>query len=212
MDIRPETQYTQDTICKIHGNQGEGIPKCGFFDLYKGEQNTYRRRYRDKVRSRDWRNDHPETAPPGDPSHKQPPNPGTIADAKKILLTGAWYSCLLWGSASAWQIQKWMLTVIHWTEHRVPSVGARENTQLAEGFCALIEGTTIWTNQYSQSSLGLNYQLKKTHSRTCVSSSVCSRRWTNWTSVEREALRLMKILCFRNARARKREWVDWGAG
>jgi hypothetical protein len=48
-----------------------------------------------------------ETAPPGDPSHKQPPNPDTIADANKSLLKGAWYSCLLRGSASAWLIQKW---------------------------------------------------------------------------------------------------------
>jgi hypothetical protein len=35
-------------------------------------------------------------------------------------------ACLLRGSASAWQIQKWMLTVIHWTEHRVPNEGDRE--------------------------------------------------------------------------------------
>jgi hypothetical protein len=55
------------------------------------------------------RKDHPETAPPRDPSHNQPPNPDTIVYANKILLIGAWYSCLLWGSASAWQIQKWML-------------------------------------------------------------------------------------------------------
>jgi hypothetical protein len=34
-------------------------------------------------------NDHPETAPPGVPSHKQPPNPDTIVDANKSLLTGA---------------------------------------------------------------------------------------------------------------------------
>ena len=34
-------------------------------------------------------NDHPETAPLGDPSHKQPPNPETVADANKSLLTGA---------------------------------------------------------------------------------------------------------------------------
>jgi hypothetical protein len=27
--------------------------------------------------------------PPGDPSHKQPPNPDTMADANKSLLTGA---------------------------------------------------------------------------------------------------------------------------
>jgi hypothetical protein len=35
------------------------------------------------------RNDHPETALLGDPSHKQPPNPDPMADANKGLLTGA---------------------------------------------------------------------------------------------------------------------------
>jgi hypothetical protein len=30
-------------------------------------------------------------------------------------------------------IQKWMLTVIYWMEHRVPNEGARESTQGAEG-------------------------------------------------------------------------------
>ena len=30
--------------------------------------------------------DHPETTPPGDPSHNQPPNTDTIAHASKILL------------------------------------------------------------------------------------------------------------------------------
>ena len=34
-------------------------------------------------------------------------------------------------------------------EHRVPSEGAWEITQVAEGFCSLIGRTTIWTNQYS---------------------------------------------------------------
>ena len=34
------------------------------------------------------RHDHPETAPLGDPSHNQPPNPDTIAYARKILLKG----------------------------------------------------------------------------------------------------------------------------
>ena len=42
-----------------------------------------------------------QTAPPGNPSHKQPPNPDTIADASKILLTGDCYSYLLRGFASA---------------------------------------------------------------------------------------------------------------
>jgi hypothetical protein len=57
-------------------------------------------------------------------------------------------SCLLRGSASAWQIQKWMLTAIHWTQHRVYNEGSRERTQGAEGVCSSIGGTTIWTNQY----------------------------------------------------------------
>jgi hypothetical protein len=34
------------------------------------------------------RKDYPETAPPKDPSHKQPLNPDTITYASKILLTG----------------------------------------------------------------------------------------------------------------------------
>ena len=39
--------------------------------------------YRDKVWSRDPRNYHPKTAPPGDPFYKQPQTPETIADANK---------------------------------------------------------------------------------------------------------------------------------
>ena len=105
-----------------------------------------------KVWSRPWKNDHPETAPLGDPSYKQPPNPDTIAYASKILLKRTWYSCLVWGYASAWQIQKWMLIVIYWIEHRAPNGGARESTQGAEGVYNSIGGTTIWTNQYPQSS------------------------------------------------------------
>ncbi|KRY94161.1 hypothetical protein T11_626 [Trichinella zimbabwensis] len=44
---------------------------------------------------------HPDTAPPGDLSHKQPPMPDTMADSNKWLLTGDWYNCPLSGSASA---------------------------------------------------------------------------------------------------------------
>ena len=56
-----------------------------------------------------------------------------MADANKSLMTGARYSCLLKASASAWQIQKWMLKIIHWKEHKVPNEEARESTQGAEG-------------------------------------------------------------------------------
>ena len=83
------------------------------------EQNTHGRSYRDKVWSRDWRYDHPEIDSPGDPYHVQSPNPDTIVD-DKCLLTGAWHSSLLRGSARAWQIQRWMLAATHWTELRSP--------------------------------------------------------------------------------------------
>jgi hypothetical protein len=45
------------------------------------------------------------------------------------LMKGPWYSYLVWGYASAWQIQKWMLTVIYKMEHRAPDGETRESTQ-----------------------------------------------------------------------------------
>jgi hypothetical protein len=87
--------------------------------------------------------DYPETTPSGDPSHNLPPNPDTIAYASKFLMKRPWYSCLVCGYASAWQIQKWMLTVIYKTEHRAPNGEARERTQGAEEIWNPIGGTTI---------------------------------------------------------------------
>ena len=46
-------------------------------------------------------------------------------------------------NASAWQIQKWILTVIYWVQNRFPNEGARESTQGAEGVCSPIGGTII---------------------------------------------------------------------
>jgi hypothetical protein len=59
-----------------------------------------------------------------------------------VLLNGPWYSCLLWGYASAWQTQKWMLTVSYWMEHKYYG-GARESTQGAKGICNPIGGTIL---------------------------------------------------------------------
>jgi hypothetical protein len=70
---------------------------------------------------------------PVDPSHMQTPNPDTIVDAKKCLLTGACYSCLLRGSARSWPIQMQMPSVNYWTEHRDPNGGLRKRTGEAEG-------------------------------------------------------------------------------
>jgi hypothetical protein len=74
-------------------------------------------------------------------------------------------------------IQKWMLTATHWTEHRVPNGRARERTQGAEGVCSPIGGTTIWTNQYPQSSQLLNHQPKSTQGGTQGFSHICRRGW-----------------------------------
>ena len=45
--------------------------------------------------------------------------------------------------ANAWQKRKWMLTVIYWMQHRVPSEGGRESTQGAEGVCSPIGETCL---------------------------------------------------------------------
>jgi hypothetical protein len=87
--------------------------------------------------------DHPETNPLGDTSHNQPPNTGTIAHASKILLKDPDIAISCERYASVWQIQKWMLTVIYWMEHRTPNGGGRESIQATEGVCNPIGGTTI---------------------------------------------------------------------
>ena len=45
-----------------------------------------------------------------------------------------------------------------------------------------------------------------------VSSCICSRGWPRWPSMGGKALGLAKIPVQGNARAKKWEWVDWGAG
>ena len=110
------------------------------------------RKYRDKEWSRVWRKSHPETAPHGDISHMQPPSPGTIADANKCLLRGAWYRCFLRGFAKSLLIQMWMLAVNHQNELWDPNVEVRGRTEGAEEVCNIIGKTTISTNQTPQSS------------------------------------------------------------
>ena len=99
---------------------------------------------------------------------------------------------LLWGYVSAWQIQKWMLTVIFWMEHRDRNEEARESTQGAKGVCNPIGGTTIWTNQYP-------------HPQGCVSSCMCSRGWPSQSSIGGEALGLVKIICPNTAECQGKE-------
>ena len=110
-----------------------------------------------------------------------------------------------WESVSVWQLQKCMLTAIHWTEHRVYNVGARERAQGAEGVYSPIDGTTIWTNQYPQSSDGLNHQPKNKHGGTQDSSHIWRRGRTCGISMRGEALSLLKVLCHSIGECQDRE-------
>ena len=112
------------------------------------------------------------------------------------------------GSAGAWQIQEWMLTGIHWMEHRVSNEGARERTQRAEGVCSPIGRTTTGTNQYPQSSQGLNHQPKKSHGGTHGSSCIWSRGWSSQSSMGGEALGPVKVLCPIIGECQDQEW-EW---
>jgi hypothetical protein len=136
--------------------------------------------------SRDWRKGHPETASPGYLSHIQTLSPDTIADDKKCLLTGTWYSCLFTGSVRTWKIQRWMLPANHCTEHGVPNGEVRERTKGVEDVGNPIGRTTISTNQTLQSSQGLNHQPKSTHGGSHGPSRICSTGWFCGITVRRE--------------------------
>jgi hypothetical protein len=103
--------------------------------LEKGTK--YEIKYGDKVWSRDWRKGHPETAPTGDPSNIQSPNPDIIVDTNKCKLTGAWYSYLLRGSVRAWQIQRYVLTTNIGLSMRSPMEELEKGLKELKGFATL---------------------------------------------------------------------------
>ena len=152
VDIRWNPQQRGLRTCRNH------IQRLGIGSGWKFQKIWPRivhveRKYRDKEWSRVWKKkSHPETAPRGDISHMQPPSPGTIADANKCLLTGAWYRCFLRGFAKALLIQMWMLAVNHQNELWDPNVEVRGRTERDEGVCNITRKTTISTNQTPQSS------------------------------------------------------------
>jgi hypothetical protein len=74
-----------------------------------------------------------------------------------------------------YEVQRWMLTVNHWTEYWVTSGGVRERTEGAEGVYNPIGRTTISIRQTPQSSQGLKHQPQSTHGGTYGSSLMCNR-------------------------------------
>jgi len=130
------------------------------------------------------------------------PNPVTIREANRHMLTGDWYSCLLRGFARAWQIQRWMLETNHWTENRIPIGGVRERIKGAEDVCNPTR-TTIPTNQSSQ---GLYQHPKSTNEATHGSRRTCSRGWPCWTLMGEEvkAGLICEVECQRGETGRDR--------
>ena len=134
---------------------------------------------------------HPETVPPGYSSHMQllyNSIPDTIMDAKKCMLKGAWYDCLMRDPARALQIQRQMFTTNHWTEHGIPNSGVRERTEGVEWVCNPIGRTTISPNQNPHNSQGLSHQQRSTQGSSCI----CSKGWPCHISMGGEVLGPMK--------------------
>jgi len=67
------------------------------------------------------------------PTYIQPPKLDKINEAKKCMLTGTGYKCLLRDTARACQIQRVMLAANHWTENGTPVGGIRERSEKIEG-------------------------------------------------------------------------------
>ena len=114
-----------------------------------------------------------------------------------VCFTGAWYSCLLRGSARAWPIQILMHAVNQQTEHRDPRGGVRGRTYGAEGVCNSIGRTPILASQTPppKTSQGLNHQPKSTYGGTHVSSCTCSRGLPYLASMWEEALGPVEAWC-----------------
>ena len=99
------TQQREDRSCRDHLQKIGTAPSCGMGppthlkdfnpDLFLSKENT-----RTKSGTETEGKAIQSLTNLGDPSYLQTPNSDTIADAKNCLLTRAWYSCYLRGSAS----------------------------------------------------------------------------------------------------------------
>jgi hypothetical protein len=81
------TWNTQDTIHKTHETQEEGRPKCGYFNPLRKGNKTPMEGVTETTCGAETEGMTIQRLPHlGNPSHIQPPNPDTIADANKSLL------------------------------------------------------------------------------------------------------------------------------
>ena len=135
---------------------------------------------------------HPETTLPNGPSQIQTPNPDSVADAKKHLLTGNWYICPLRGSAHANQYRYGWLQPLDWAWE---PYGGVTRTEGVEGDCNPIGRTTISSNLTPQNCQGLNHQPKSSHGETHDSSCICRKGLPYLASVGGEDLDSVEAHC-----------------
>ena len=122
--------------------------------------------------------------------------PDTIVEAKKCLLTGAWYSCLLRDSARGSKPTTGLST--DWKSWRGLQPHKKNNKS---------------TNQTPRPTPpkfpGTNHQPKSTHGATHGSSRICSKGWPCQASLGEEALGPVKAWCPSvGDRTAKQEWLD----
>jgi hypothetical protein len=125
------------------------------------------------------------------------------------LLTEACYCCLLRVSAKAWQVQRWRLTVNHWTEPRVQMEELEKRPKELRTHGA--NNNVNWPDL--QSSQGLDHQPKNTHGATHGSGCICGRGCPCWTSVGGEALGPESVQCpsVGECQGRRRGVGRWGS-
>jgi hypothetical protein len=148
-----------------------------------------------KKLSRDWRKDHPETAPPWNPPHFQIQSHDTIVNAKKCLQTGAWYGFPLRGSANTWLGQIQILTANNWTELKDLMKKFRGRTEGSEEDFNPKGWRTILTNWIPQCSERLNHQPKRIHGSVHGSCYICSIGMPFLASMGVEALDPLEACC-----------------
>jgi hypothetical protein len=88
-------------------------------------------------------------------------------------------------------------------EHRASNEGTRESTQGAKGVCNPIGGTTRWTNQYPLSPPELVFLVAY-----IAEDGLVGHQWDERPLV----LGRLYAPVQGNVRARRQEWVGWGAG
>jgi hypothetical protein len=91
-----------------------------------------------------------------------------------------------------------MLTVNHWTEHRVSIGGVGEGTEGAEGVCNTMERATVSTSQ-TPGAPGVWTTCQRVHIQEPMApAAYVSRGWPCWTSV---GLKVLDAPVYGNARA-----------